>query len=139
MGLWLTSENKEFALGYMSFNLWRDNLAQSAGYEKAKVTYDDEPWPRETILIDWGHISHDNVMGKWLKDEEPKDPLIYLITHSDCDGSLQPRHAGLVADRIEELKDTEIMKSNERLPRISKGILAVFRDAQKTGQPVEFH
>jgi hypothetical protein len=53
--------------------------------------------------IDWGHIPERCLEGDWDGVEPPKDPLIYLIAHSDCDGVIRPAQAALLADRIAEL------------------------------------
>ena len=81
---------------YSAFNRWRNKLAEAAGYWVMKF-----PSGHETATIDWGHVSEANLLGDW--DEVPKDPLIILIAHSDCDGIIRSEHAGLLADRIGEL------------------------------------
>lgn len=85
---------------YSAFSRWRDQLARTAGYEIAKVDTGTFG-PRDTILIDWGHIAEKNYMGEW--DETPADPLIVLIAHSDCDGVIHPEQAAPLADRLAEL------------------------------------
>lgn len=89
---------------YSAFSRWRDKLAAVAGYEIAKVTWSDGDTfmnGRDTILIDWGHITEANLMGEWA--ETPADPLFVLIAHSDCDGYVRLAQAAAVADRLEEL------------------------------------
>jgi len=96
---------------YSAFSRWRHMLAEAAGYEVAEVVTEvisspgrmDYKSTRPMVLIDWGHIKPENYEGVWAKDDEPSDPLILLIAHSDCGGMLTPRHARLVADRLEEL------------------------------------
>jgi len=96
---------------YGAFSRWRHMLAEAAGYEVAEVVTEvisspgrmDYKSTRPTVLIDWGHIKPENYEGVWAKADEPADPLILLIAHSDCDGHLTPRHARLLADRLEEL------------------------------------
>lgn len=101
---------------YSAFTRWREALATAAGYEigflaTGELFVDEGYGPRppigkwvplrETILIDWGHIERKNYDGDW--DVMPSDPLILLIAHSDCDGYIEPWHAGVLANRLEEL------------------------------------
>lgn len=80
---------------YSAFSRWRNKLAEVAGYE----LYMHGPY--ETARINWGRITDDNIQGKW--NETPKDPLIVLIAHSDCDGTIYPKQAVPLANRLEEL------------------------------------
>jgi len=82
---------------YSAFNRWRDQLARTAGYELVRLDGDY----RDTILIDWGHIVPKNYYGDW--DDTPSDPLIILIAHSDTEGVIHPEHAGLLAERLEQI------------------------------------
>jgi hypothetical protein len=41
----------------------------------------------------------DVVDGTWNKP--PKDPILILLCHSDCSGSIAPDDAALLADRLE--------------------------------------
>lgn len=66
---------------YSAFSRWRDKLAEVAGYEIAKAETD--MGLRETVLIDWGHVTQANLDGDW--DSTPADPLLILIAHSDCE------------------------------------------------------
>jgi hypothetical protein len=85
---------------YSAFTRWRHALAEAAGYAVWDVRYEDGIH-RPTVMIDWGHITPDNLMGKW--DATPADPLLVLIAHSDCEGSIYAREAAALADRLEEL------------------------------------
>lgn len=96
MGLDTTHEAWHGA--YSAFSRWRHRLARVAGYEVVNI---EGRWARETVLIDWGHIVEKNYYGEW--DEPPRDPLIVLIAHSDCEGVIHPEHARPLADRLEEL------------------------------------
>jgi len=84
---------------YSAFNRWRNKLAEVAGY--SFFTPEDSFF--EAPMIDWGHITHDNLMGKW--EKTPDDPLIVLIVHSDCDGEIYPIQALSLITRLKELKD----------------------------------
>ena len=89
---------------YSAFSRWREQLARVAGYEIAKVTWKDSDSfmnGRDTVLIDWGHITEAQLMGDW--DETPADPLLVLIAHSDCEGRIRLAQAGPLADRLTEL------------------------------------
>lgn len=85
---------------YSAFSRWRNIIAIAAGYEICNVQYDNG-MIIPTIMLDWGHITDDNCLGKW--SEQPSDPLLYLIVHSDCDGIIKPEHARLLAKRLLEI------------------------------------
>lgn len=86
---------------YGAFSRWRDKLAEVAGYEIANIRATSEGYGRDMVLIDWGHVTAEQLQGEW--DETPADPLLVLIAHSDCDGVIHPAQAGPLADRLEEL------------------------------------
>ena len=93
---------------YSAFTRWRDKLAEAAGYEIAKVDWSgqgdrmaDLIGPRDTVLIDWGHVTAENIQGDW--EQTPADPLLILIAHSDCDGWIRARDCEPLADRLTEL------------------------------------
>jgi hypothetical protein len=96
----LSTSHDAWRGAYSAFNRWRNTVARAAGYDTGMVKYENGH-ERETILIDWGHITEKNLAGKW--DETPADPLIVLIAHSDCDGKIYPKQAVPLADRLEEL------------------------------------
>jgi hypothetical protein len=85
---------------YSAFNRWRDGLAKAAGYAIQDVKWDDG-MTVSTVLIDWGHITSENLMGEWKMP--PGDALIILIAHSDCEGVIKHEHCAILADRLEEL------------------------------------
>ncbi len=85
---------------YSAFTRWRNQIAHAAGYAVWKVTYDDG-MVTPTIMLDWGHITNDNLYGKW--KATPSDPLVVLFAHSDCEGVIQPAQAGPLADRLTEI------------------------------------
>jgi hypothetical protein len=85
---------------YSAFSRWRDKIAKAAGYISAIIDYGDG-FKRDTILIDWGHITDDQLYGEW--EKTPDDPLLVLIAHSDCEGSIYPEQAGPLADRLEAI------------------------------------
>lgn len=81
--------------GYCSFNIWRDKVAEVAGYEM-KV-FDGKPAP----IIDWDSITEDNLYGEW--ERAPEDPLLILIAHSDYDGKIKAEFTKPLADRLTPL------------------------------------
>lgn len=85
---------------YSAFSRWRNKIAEVAGYDVARVQYEDHIW-HELALIDWGHMTPANLQGEW--GETPADPLLVLIAHSDCDGVIHPVQAGPLAERLQEL------------------------------------
>ncbi len=90
---------------YGAFTRWRHKLAEVAGYAIWPVVEErlsnGTGFGRDTVMIDWGHVTEANLQGEW--DTAPADPLVLLIAHSDCDGVIHPEHAKLLADRLAEL------------------------------------
>ena len=136
MGLWISHD--AWTGAYSAFDRWRNDIAQAAGYAVWSIKYDDGVH-RDTIMIDWGHIYEDHLMGYW--KEIPDDPLMVLIAHHDHAGKIFPAQAELLADRLEEL-----------LPKLNKeysGHIGNLRDktqifinglrlAVKENKPIEF-
>lgn len=130
---------------YGAFGRWRQHLAEVAGYAVAKVQWlPADAWdgPRDTVLIDWGHITKANRQGEWTEAERPKDPLIYLIAHSDCDGVIHPVEAALLADRLQELLPLlDESKSGGHIQSMRQKtgqFIAGLRDAVSRDETVEF-
>lgn len=86
---------------YSSFSRWRNSVTRTAGY--AMNRYEEGPLRSNeyAAVLDLGSFESKNYQGKW--DTTPKDPLLILIVHSDCDGHIKPKHAKLLADRLEEI------------------------------------
>lgn len=130
---------------YSAFSRWRDKLAEVAGYAIWSVI--DEPdefgrgYGRDTMMIDWGHVTDANLMGEWA--ETPADPLIVLIAHSDCDGVIHPEQAGPLATRLEELRP--LLPEGEASGHIrnwrdkTQQFIDGLHEAVKAGEDVEFH
>lgn len=124
---------------YSAFTRWRNKLAEVAGYEIAKVDTGDLGM-RDTILIDWGHVTPLQLQGEWA--ETPADPLLVLIAHSDCDGFIYPAQAGPLANRLAELlpllpdEDSggHIGRWRDKTQRFIDGL----RGAAEAGEDVEF-
>lgn len=85
---------------YSAFARWRDKLEEVAGYESAMIQ-DENGFMNKTVLIDWGHITEDNLQGHW--KESPKDPLMILIAHSDCSGIIKTNDCLALMKRLKEL------------------------------------
>jgi hypothetical protein len=141
MGLWVSHECWTGA--YSAFSRWREQLARTAGYTVAKVTWEDRDTflnGSDCVLIDWGHITMANVMGDW--DETPVDPLLVLIAHSDCEGVIHPAQAGPLADRLTEL--LPLLPDEADLGHIgdwrtkTQAFIDGLRAAVEAGEDVEF-
>lgn len=125
---------------YSAFHRWRLKLAEVAGYKIGEIKNSDGSIARDMVIIDWGRITHDNIMGKWKKT--PDDPLMILIAHSDCDGKIYPRHAKALAKRLEELlvllpKDDDIGHIGNWRSKTKYFISGLYA-AAKEKKPVEF-
>lgn len=138
---------------YSAFNRWRDQVARAAGYAIWPVIYDDcklsngSGFGRDTIMIDWGHVTEENLMGVWA--ETPTDPLIVLIAHSDCDGDIHPAQAVPLADRLEGLLpeldaiEAEVasmghMAARGGLRGCTEKFITGLREAAAANEPLEF-
>jgi len=90
---------------YSAFTRWRNKLAEVAGYEVVEITYKNGGFsiPHEMPLVDYIHADVDGnpVNGDWVN--EPSDPLMVLICHSDCDGHIKPKQARALSLRLKEL------------------------------------
>lgn len=82
----------------ISFSIYRGIIAVAAGItEKPEDLYN--PWLDKT---DWKTISqYTDFFGYW--KIEPKDPIWYLLAHSDSAGSIRPEHAIALANRLKDL------------------------------------
>lgn len=120
---------------YSAFTRWRNKLAEVAGYKFYKEGFIDRP------LIDWGRITQDNLCGLW--DETPKDPLLVLIVHFDCEGEIFPEQGEPLADRLAEL--LPLLPDDEGGGHIgnwkakTQAFIDGLRAAAKADEPVEFH
>lgn len=85
---------------YSAFTRWRHKIAEVAGYAVWSVVYDDGI-KSDTIMLDWGHVTEENLAGKW--NEMPSDPLILIFAHSDCHGELPWQFCAKLAERLEEI------------------------------------
>lgn len=83
--------------GYIAFGLWRKAVARAAGYPIGQ-----RDGGGYSYILDFSSYVPENYMGHWHK-RELEDPLLYLLVHSDCEGKIKPKHAALIADRLQEL------------------------------------
>lgn len=80
---------------YSAFNRWRCKISELAGY--GYHIYDSDKTPS----FDWSSVPYSSIHGEW--DVPPKDPILVLLAHSDCDGVIKAEHTGPLADRLESL------------------------------------
>ena len=134
MGLDVTHDCWHGAYG--AFTRWRNALAVAAGYE----LYEHKDGLKFS-MIDWGHVSEDNLFGEW--DKTPDDPLLVLIAHSDCEGVIHPEQAIPLANRIEELMP--LLSTEPDTGHIgdwkikTQKFIDGLRLAAESGEDVEFH
>ncbi len=130
---------------YSAFTRWRHVVARAAGYEVLPVKYEDGT-TMDTIMVDWGHITAANLQGEW--DETPKDALMVLIAHSDCDGLIHPNQGRALADRLEGLlpllqgggRDGGSARADYDGTRAAtERFIAGLRAAAEAGEDVRFH
>ncbi len=129
---------------YSAFGRWRQEVAKAAGYLVAPVTWPDVGYPTDTVMLEWHRYELKNYAGEW--DEVPSDPLILLLVHSDCDGEIKPEHAGILADRLEEVlpKLSDELGGGHIAARgglrgATERFIAGLRAAAAANEPVDFH
>ena len=149
---------------YGAFSRWREQLAIAAGYtfsyQPFTLGIGPEPTVEEverggvpmrlSVQIDWGNIERaigTDLQGKWdsipVRPDGTPDPLIILIAHSDCEGFIQAKFCGPLADRLEELLPKlegidaggHVGLMTEKTQTFIKGL----RKAAKRKQKVGFH
>ena len=121
--------------GYTSFKIWRDKLAEVAGYKM--IVVDGKPAP----VIDWEAITQENLSGDW--ENDPDDMLMILIAHYDTDGYIRAKHTKPLADRLtqllpllpDEIGPGHIGYWKEKTQTFIDGLLS----AHEAAQDVEFY
>ncbi len=104
---------------YRGFNEFRERLARAIGMDlRAMEGFDgDKPWPSAA-----------------------KEPLIYLLNHSDCDGHLTPHQCKLVAPRlkaiIEAWPDGDYKLQHDK--RMGRELVKGMKSAAARKQNLEF-
>lgn len=127
---------------YSAFTVWRNAVAEAAGYAVWPVQWHDKVC-RPTIMIDWGHIASENpghLLGEW--NTSPADPLFVLFAHQDCEGVIHPQHAGPLADRLEEVyPHLEAVEGwqLEHLQNRTRKFIDGLRRAVAANEDVDFH
>ncbi len=120
---------------YSSFNVWRDKVAEVAGYEMKIIDGKSAP------VIDWDSITEDNIYGEW--ERAPEDPLLILIAHSDCDGKIKAEFTKPLADRLTPL--VQLMPDGEGPGHIgywrkkTQQFIDGLLDAHSNDEDVEFY
>ena len=69
---------------YGGFSNYRKVIVEASGFN-----YNDD------------ELDYAKVMGLW--EENPSDPLAYILCHSDCEGWLFPHNAEELANALEQL------------------------------------
>lgn len=102
MGLIVQPGN--FNCSYGKFSEMTNKMALAAGYAVWPVFVGSRSYKciKETVMIDWGHITSNNLMGIW--DEVPSDPLLILLAHHDHTGVIKHEHCMILCNRIEEVR-----------------------------------
>lgn len=125
---------------YSAFSRWRNAMAEAAGYVLWTVQYDNG-FLAPTIMIDWGHIPDGALEGEW--PEAPSDPMLYLIAHSDCEGTLSPDACAALADRLEGLlpllPDEDAGGHIGNWREKTSQFIAGCRAAATANEPLDFH
>jgi hypothetical protein len=132
-----------FRGAYSAFGRWRQEVAKAAGYAVWTVKYDNGS-VMDTIMLDWGHVTEDNLMGKW--ETTPSDPLIVLFAHSDCEGAIYPPQGYQLADALEKLlpeleragTGAGHIEGRGGFAGVARTFIAGLRDAASKGEAVEF-
>ena len=124
---------------YSAFTRWRHTIAEAAGYAVWDVV-DDDGTKVPTIMLDWGHVTKDNLFGKWGKT--PADPLVVLFAHSDCEGEIFPEQATPLADKLEGLLPELTGDFGGHIGDIrakTEQFIQGLRDAASANEPLDFH
>lgn len=82
---------------YSAFTRWRNKLAEVAGYPLVR---DDHGYEYAGVVNDprWTDA---NFQGEW--SLPPEDPLLILLVHSDCDGTIPAKLVPFLRMRLEQL------------------------------------
>ena len=118
---------------YPQFHRWRTRIAEVSGY--------GELWPDH--IMDMIDVAEDGdvVDGTWNKP--PKDPILILLCHSDCSGSIAPDDAALLADRLEgllpNLHGGYEGDYDDDFKALTETFIAGLRAAAAENESVDFH
>jgi len=125
-----------FEGSYSYFNEWRNAIALASGYKIESFDYFGNkyfyPVLNEKIC------TKEHKMGIW--EKAPKDILIILLAHLDCDGIIQSKYCSSLADRLEEilkiLSEETPSFYNKRIT--TQLFIEGLRKAAKDGADIEF-
>jgi len=116
MGLSFSHGTAQWA--YSGFNRFRERLARQMGFDLNEMQgFTEPPEAGKT----WDHI---------------KDPIKYLLYHSDCDGTLTARQCALIAPRLIEL--TKYWDDNDIDKIRARQLAAGMKKAASKKQKLEF-
>ncbi len=146
---------------YSGFGEFRKKVASQVGIDLFKMEgYHNVD---KNILNEKGWDAYDKAIKEFdyanqIPWENIDDPIVPLLNHSDCDGTLEPEVCGPLADRLEEIikdwPDTITFATDEAhrkfgYPEImtidnydkvnAEKLIEGMRYAVEINQPVEFH
>ena len=162
MGLGLSVNGNHVAgWSYSGFNSFRERVAKQLGIDLRKMEgFSDVD---KTILEKEGWEAYRkayeaDITSTKISWKTVKDPIKYLLHHSDCEGTIGPKRCALIADRLEQIIaewPTRLKLKTEPfwqergypleldLPDYDKeqalGLIAGMREAAKLNKPLEFH
>lgn len=162
MGLGLSVNGKHVARwSYSGFNSFRERVAKQLGIELRKMegfTDVDKAILEKEGWEAYRKAYEADMLGPKISWKTIKDPIKYLLHHSDCEGTIGPKRCALIADRLEQIindwPESHNLKTDpfwqERgypvemnLPDYDKeqarGLIAGMREAAKLNKPLEFH
>lgn len=90
---------------YSAFSRWREKLAVAAGYDVVKLSVEQD-MGRMVVCVDyglWPEAGYYDPPYIPCRVDGSRDPLLLLIMHSDCEGSIRAGFLPALADRLEEL------------------------------------
>lgn len=121
----------DFGMAYSAFNRFRQAVAKAAG--ASFPPHDDPTLDREMICFPEG-----------FRHESPG--LFEFLTHSDCDGEIDPKTCAALADEMEALIPA-LEQEGEGSGHIARSggfagaarrFIGAAREAAKAGEPLEF-
>lgn len=129
MGLYVTHDCWNASCS--TFMEWRGALAEAADVDQ-EMTY-------ALMKPKLEHWSGNIFKGEWPNDVQVEDPLLYLLFHSDCDGSLGADKVGPLADRLNDLLPKITLGDNGMVwAQLTTQFITGLREAQTAGEGVEF-
>lgn len=133
------------------FARWREGVAAAAGFPPLMLMDGFYPGVTETAVVaQYCGIDLEGLPIPWavLRD----DPLVVLLSHSDCDGEIAVKDCDPLADRLEEIvpileaRDADATNISHHRRGMYDGyapaarrFAAGLREAAKANEPVDFH